>query len=124
MRHLRALRAVMLVCLCVSLRLTAQTTAATTVAVTTLSGAVLDPSGAAIPKATLHLHSAGLDRDATSDGTGHFSVGVPPATYDLTVLSPPSVLLGNSTKQDLICNAVSNGAITVLATGVCISQSR
>ena len=87
MRPLRAVRAVLMVCFCVALRLSAQTSVGSTVAATTLSGLVLDPSGAAIPNAALHLHSASTDRDATSDGAGHFAVSVPAATYDLTVFA-------------------------------------
>jgi Carboxypeptidase regulatory-like domain len=50
-----------------------------------LAGAVLDPSGAAIPHASLHLHNSSSDRSATSDPTGHFTVTIAPGIYDLTV---------------------------------------
>jgi hypothetical protein len=80
---LRRLRALLLLCSCAALPLCAE---APTDPV--LSGAVLDPSGAAIPHATIHLHSATADRTATADDTGHFTLTAPPATYSVTVDSP------------------------------------
>jgi hypothetical protein len=50
-----------------------------------LSGDVLDATGAAIPNATIHLHSDQADADAVSDALGHFSVALVPGTYALTV---------------------------------------
>ena len=57
----------------------------------TLHGTVSDPSGAVIPGATVHLTSAlsGLDRTATSDPTGQFSIpNIPFHTYQITVTAP------------------------------------
>src|SRR5580700_9276696 len=51
----------------------------------TLSGVVMDPTGAAIPHAQIALHGTSGDRQATADGTGRFNVSVPPASYDVTV---------------------------------------
>jgi hypothetical protein len=81
---MRVLRAVPLLCVC-ALAWTAAPAHSQAAATVTINGAVLDPSGASIPHATLHLHSARLDRDATADDSGHFTVTVPPATYDVKV---------------------------------------
>lgn len=51
----------------------------------TLSGDVVDATGAAIPGARLRVHNDAGDLDATSDGTGHFSVRLAPGSYVLTV---------------------------------------
>ena len=50
-----------------------------------ISGAVLDPSGAAIPRATLHLHAGGLDSETNTDDTGRYSLHVPSASYEVIV---------------------------------------
>jgi hypothetical protein len=50
-----------------------------------LSGAVLDPSSAAIPHATLHLHSNTLDRETRTDDTGRFTLSIPAGTYQMIV---------------------------------------
>ena len=80
---LRYVRALLLLCVCAVLPLRAEAPADPT-----LSGAVLDPSGAAIPHATIHLHSATADRTATADDSGHFTLTLPPATYSVTADSP------------------------------------
>lgn len=51
----------------------------------TLSGAVLDPSGAFIPGATVTLHAEAADRSATSDKMGHFVLSAAPGRYVLVV---------------------------------------
>ena len=51
----------------------------------TLSGDVLDSTGAAIPGATVTLHRAGGDQTTTSDGVGHFMFSVPAGRYDLVI---------------------------------------
>ncbi|QMV18429.1 hypothetical protein GOB94_06825 [Granulicella sp. 5B5] len=50
-----------------------------------VTGTVLDPSGARIPHATLTIHSDSLDRTASTDSEGHFSLSLPVGTYQLTV---------------------------------------
>jgi hypothetical protein len=50
-----------------------------------LTGAVNDPSGARIPRASVHIHSARLDRDTSTNGTGSFTVTLPAGTYTVTV---------------------------------------
>jgi hypothetical protein len=53
-----------------------------------ISGAVLDPTGAVVPKATVELHNvvSGLSRSTTTDTMGNFSfVNVPYNPYHLTV---------------------------------------
>src|SRR5471032_2223689 len=77
-RMRRWMRAVAVVCLSAAASL-AQTPAVT------LTGVVVDPSGAAIPHAEIDLHSAAGDRHATADGIGRFSVALPPGDYDVTV---------------------------------------
>jgi len=56
----------------------------------TIAGSVLDPSGSALPKAAIVIHSASGDvsRQAISDGQGHFSVdGLPIGTYTVDVVA-------------------------------------
>jgi hypothetical protein len=53
-----------------------------------ISGTVLDPVGAVVPKATVEIHNvvSGLDRSTTTDTSGNFSfVNVPYNPYHLTV---------------------------------------
>jgi hypothetical protein len=53
-----------------------------------ITGTVLDPVGAVVPKATVEIHNvvSGLDRSATTDTSGNFSfVNVPYNPYHLTV---------------------------------------
>jgi hypothetical protein len=53
-----------------------------------ISGAVLDPTGAVVPKATVEIHNvvSGLDRSTTTDNMGNFSfVNVPYNPYHLSV---------------------------------------
>src|ERR1035441_3560384 len=53
-----------------------------------ISGTVLDPAGAVVPKATVELHNvvSGLSRTTTTDTTGNFSfVNVPYNPYHLSV---------------------------------------
>jgi hypothetical protein len=53
-----------------------------------ISGTVLDPVGAVVPKATVEIHNvvSGLDRSTTTDTAGNFSfVNVPYNPYHLTV---------------------------------------
>jgi hypothetical protein len=69
-----------MVCLCSSLLVRAQS-----LATASLSGTVLDTTGAVIPKAALHFHSVSSDGTATSDSAGHFALKAAPGTYDLTV---------------------------------------
>src|SRR5207249_803464 len=57
----------------------------------TIEGSVVDPSGAAVPKATVSIHNAvtGYSRSATTgaDGTFRFS-NIPPNPYHLEVSAP------------------------------------
>ena len=50
-----------------------------------LSGTVSDPSGARIPRASVHIHGDTLDRDTTTGGTGSFTVTLPGGDYRVTV---------------------------------------
>ncbi len=52
----------------------------------TISGFVVDPAGARIPNAAVHVtRSDGAVQDILTDAEGHFTVSLPPATYDLEV---------------------------------------
>ena len=57
-----------------------------------ITGTVVDPSGAAIPGAQVKIinqATGDLTREATSDGAGNFrALNVPPATYKITVTAP------------------------------------
>src|SRR6185437_3617611 len=50
-----------------------------------LSGAVSDPSGARIPRASIHINSNKLDRDTSTNTTGIFTVTLPNGDYQITV---------------------------------------
>ena len=50
-----------------------------------LTGAVDDPSGARIPRASVHIHSNKSDHDTSTNGTGNFTVTLPGGTYSITV---------------------------------------
>ena len=53
-----------------------------------ISGTVLDPTGAVVPKATVEIHNvvSGLDRSTTADNMGNFTfVNVPYNPYHLSV---------------------------------------
>ena len=50
-----------------------------------LTGSVADPSGARINQAAVHAESGSLQRDATTDSTGNFSMTLPPGSYVVTV---------------------------------------
>src|ERR1700756_2766381 len=50
-----------------------------------LTGAVSDPSDARIPPASVTIHGDSLDRDTSTNGTGSFSLTLPPGTYTVTV---------------------------------------
>jgi hypothetical protein len=50
-----------------------------------LTGTVNDPSGARIPRASVHIHSDKLDSDTSTSGTGSFTVTLPGGTYTVTV---------------------------------------
>src|ERR1700743_453335 len=57
-----------------------------------ITGTVVDPSGAAIPGAQVQVinqATGDLTREATSDASGNFrALNVPPATYKITVAAP------------------------------------
>jgi hypothetical protein len=53
-----------------------------------LKGIVSDPSGAKIVDAKVHIQSAPLIRDTTTDNEGQFSLALPTGTYSLIILAP------------------------------------
>ena len=57
----------------------------------TLSGLVLDPSGARIGHAAIHIVNTANSQSAwtlQTDRTGNFTATIPPGTYDLTITAP------------------------------------
>ncbi|MGA7155971.1 MAG: carboxypeptidase regulatory-like domain-containing protein [Acidobacteriaceae bacterium] len=52
-----------------------------------LSGTVVDPSDAAVTHASVHVQSSTMQRDTTTDSTGHFSVVLVPGYYEVTIIS-------------------------------------
>lgn len=52
-----------------------------------LSGTVVDPSGAAVTHAHIHVQSSTLQRDTTTDSSGHFSIVLAPDYYQVTIVS-------------------------------------
>jgi len=50
-----------------------------------ISGTVSDPSGAKIAGASVHVLSGALERDTTTNDTGHFNLPLPPGTYAVTI---------------------------------------
>jgi hypothetical protein len=53
-----------------------------------LEGTVVDPTGARIPHAVLHLQNGRATRDANADGYGHFEINLPGGTYHVSIKSP------------------------------------
>jgi hypothetical protein len=64
----------------------------------TLTGVVVDPSGARIPRATLHFHGDHLDIDGMTTASGVFAVTLPAGLYTLTVQAPGFRELTKDTK--------------------------
>jgi hypothetical protein len=52
-----------------------------------LSGTVVDPSGASVTNAQVHVESTSLRRDTTTDSTGRFSLPLPPGVYSVLITS-------------------------------------
>lgn len=82
--------------------------AQTSVPLAVLSGSVSDPSGARIRHASVHVHSGSIDRDVFTNGTGVYSIALPPDTYSLTADAPgfrmltrASVVLRSGEHRDL-----------------------
>jgi len=50
-----------------------------------VSGTVVDPSGALIPNAEVHLHGSEADQTTTTDRLGHFALNALPGSYDLQI---------------------------------------
>ena len=78
-------------CLLVILRITAEgSTAArcqSSAAEGTLNGVVVDPSGAKVAHAAIHIEGS-ADRDLFSDAAGRFSLMLPAGSYTVTVRVP------------------------------------
>jgi hypothetical protein len=98
-------------------------TVASAQSTSTLNGRVSDPSGASVPSAKLTLTAAatGLQRTATSNGTGLYEfLEVPPGTYRLEATAPgfaTFVAAGLS----LVVNTPSTVNIPLQVTGVATS---
>ncbi len=65
-----------------------------------LTGAVNDPSGARIPRASVHIHGDKLDRDISTNATGSFTVTLPAGTYTVTVHATGFRALSRDTTLD------------------------
>jgi hypothetical protein len=52
-----------------------------------LTGVVMDPSGAKVPHAAMHVEGT-VTLDVTSDGAGRFNLALPPGAYTVTVRVP------------------------------------
>jgi hypothetical protein len=53
-----------------------------------LSGTVSDRTGAKIPHAGVRVQSTSLQRDATTDDSGRFTISLPPGTYQVNITAP------------------------------------
>lgn len=62
-----------------------------------IAGTVIDPSGATVANATVHIETTQrpgvhvatpVSRDVTTDGSGHFAASLPTGTYDITIVAP------------------------------------
>ena len=79
----------------------------------TLSGSVSDSLGAALPHATIAVHSADnrISRKVFTDATGHFSVtGLPPAHFEVDA---DAAGFGVTRKQDVVLTAGQSLDITL-----------
>jgi hypothetical protein len=95
----------------------------------TIHGTVTDPSGAVIPNATVHLVNtvSGLDRTATSDGTGNFEFpNIPFNPYEISASAPGFSAKAQrveirsavgATVKFILPVAAANQSITVESTG-------
>src|ERR1700735_1967829 len=52
-----------------------------------LSGTVVDPSGASVTHAQVHVESTTLRRDAFTDDSGRFSLPLPAGVYNVLIVS-------------------------------------
>jgi hypothetical protein len=52
-----------------------------------LNGTIVDPSGASVTNAQVHVESTTLRRDVTTDSTGRFSLPLPPGVYSVLITS-------------------------------------
>ncbi|HEY1744146.1 MAG TPA: carboxypeptidase regulatory-like domain-containing protein [Granulicella sp.] len=52
-----------------------------------LTGLVLDPSGAKVSHAAVHVEGPGLQRDTTTDDTGRFTLPLPAGAYEVIIVS-------------------------------------
>jgi hypothetical protein len=115
-RNLRAL-AVFVFLMCASQLLHAQGIGNSA----SITGTVVDPTGAVVPKATVEIHNvvSGLDRTTTTDSTGNFSfVNIPYNPYHLSVNGPgfapygQDVEIRSSVTQNLKINLSLAGQIS------------
>ena len=58
------------------------------VAAVSVTGTVLDPSGARIPHALLAVHNDSFDRSFQADSEGRFSLALSPGSYQISVTAP------------------------------------
>src|ERR1019366_2175058 len=75
-------------------------------AVGSIRGQVTDPSAAVIPDATIRLKGNGTTRNEKTDGSGRYTVTVPPGLYTVRIDATGFV---SSQQQNV---TVTNGQIT------------
>lgn len=52
-----------------------------------LTGVVVDPSGATVAAATVHVEGHGIERNITTDSTGRFNLSLPAGFYEVIIVS-------------------------------------
>jgi hypothetical protein len=76
----------------------------------TIHGQVTDPSSAVVPNATVHISGAGQSRSETTDGSGKYTVTLPPGQYTIKVEAPGFVA---SSQQSVTLAAGQNSPLDI-----------
>src|ERR1700761_3448100 len=72
-----------------------------------LTGTVLDPSGAKVADATVHVEGHGIERNTTTDSTGRYNLSLPAGSYEVIIVSAgfdPFVGTAKVTGQGTVTN--------------------
>ena len=81
-----------------------------------LTGSVVDPSGATISNAQVHVESTSLRRDTSTDSTGRFSLSLPPGVYKVLITSEGFEAFTTTVKLTENAGSASIHAKLVIAT--------